>query len=133
MMRITSNRISADAGAHRAADPDVRSPEMMARVTSPYPTPEVQLQDMRAHLQAHEAIITAAKDAHTVLDIVLNAADPDEAIRALTDRYGFTDAQARAVTDVQVHRLTQSEVGHSERRRDQLGRSIAAREQELGA
>lgn len=105
----------------------------MAHVTGPYLTPEVELQDMRAHLHAHEAIITAAKDAHNVLDIVLNAADPDAARSALVDRYGFTEAQARAVTDVPVHRLTQSELGHSEGRCHQLGRAIAAREQELGA
>lgn len=88
---------------------------------------------MRAHLRAHEAILIASKDAHNVLDIVLKAADQDAARSALVDRYGFTEAQARAVTDIQVHRLTQSELAHTERRCHQLGRSIAAREQQVGA
>ena len=52
---------------------------LLDRVTSPYATPEVELQDMRSHLHCHEALLIAAQDAHTVLDIILNAADPDAA------------------------------------------------------
>lgn len=73
----------------------------------------------------------AAKDAHAVLDIVLNATDPVAAQRALADRYGFTDAQARAVTDAQFGRLTSSELDRIEQRRRQLGRRIEVLEQEL--
>lgn len=97
-------------------------------MTSPYPTPDAELQDMRAHLHAHEAIAIASKDAHNVLDVVLNAADSDAACRALIDRYGFTEAQARTVTDVQVHRLSQSGLAHTERRCLQLSRRITAGE-----
>lgn len=106
---------------------------MLDRVTSPYATPEVELQDMRSHLHCHEALLIAAQDAHTVLDIILNAADPDAAHSALVDRYGFTDAQARAVADVQFQRFTASGLDQIERRRHQLGRAVAALEQELGA
>ena len=102
-------------------------------MTSPYPTPEVELHDMRIHSRGYEAVLIAARDAHAVLDIVLNAADPAAARRAIADRYDFTDRQARAVMDVELHRLTASELERIQQRRRQLDRRIASLEQELSS
>lgn len=99
-------------------------------MTSPYPAPEVELQDMRTHLGVNEALLVAAKNAHAVLDILLGAHDPDAALRALIERYGFTHRQALAVIDVQMRHLTRSELDITEQRCRRLSRSVAARENE---
>ena len=99
-------------------------------MTSPFPTPAVELQDMRTHLSVNEARLAAAENAHAVLDILLRADDPDAALRALIERYCFTHRQALAVIDAQMRHLTRSELEITEHRCRRLSRSIAARENE---
>lgn len=52
---------------------------------------------VREQLLIYQALTVAADDAHTVLDAVVGASDPDAARRALELRYGFTETQAWAV------------------------------------
>lgn len=52
---------------------------------------------VREQLHIYQALTVAADDAHTVLDAVVGASDPDAARRALELRYGFTETQAWAV------------------------------------
>ncbi len=99
-------------------------------MTSPYATPEVELQDMRTQLGVNEALLVAAKNAHAVLDILLSAAYPNAALPVLIERYGFTHRQALAVIDAQMRDLTRSELDIAEQRCRRLGRSIAARANE---
>jgi DNA gyrase/topoisomerase IV subunit A len=93
------------------------------------PIQDVELQDAVHQADIYDAIAVAASDAHAVLDTVLGASDPDAARRALQDRYGFTAAQAWAVMDLQVRRLTSSDLRTFEERRRELAARIAVLEQ----
>lgn len=74
--------------------------------TYPESSPEDELRNARLQALIYQAIVTAANDAHAVLDLLLEAADPDDARQRLQDRYRFTEVQATAVLDVQFRRLT---------------------------
>lgn len=106
-------------------------------MTSDYPTyPELTADDKRRNallqMQIYEAIATVANDSHAVLDTVLNASDPDAARRALEDRYGFTETQARAVMDLQFGRLTSTDRHTFEQHRQELAARVAALDENLG-
>lgn len=94
--------------------------------------PEVELQDALRQLSIYEAIASAASDAHAVLDIVMNAPDPEAASRALSSRYGFTEVQAWAVMDIQFRRLTSVDRRKIEQHHLELSEHVAALERELG-
>ena len=94
--------------------------------------PEEDLQDALRQLHIYEAIATAASDAHAILDVMLTAADPEAANRALADRYDFTEVQAWGVMDVQFRRLTALDRGKIEQRRHELGKRVKDLEQQLG-
>jgi DNA gyrase subunit A len=98
----------------------------------PVRQPEIELQDALRQLHIYEAIATAASDAHAVLDIVLNAADPEAANRALIDRYAFSEVQAWAVMDVQFRRLTSADRRKIKQRHLELSEHVASLERELG-
>ena len=95
-------------------------------------SPEEDLQDVLRQVQIYEAIATAASDAHAALDIMLTAADPEAANRALVDRYAFTEVQAWAVMDVQFRRLTATDREKVEQRHHELGERVKDLERELG-
>ena len=88
---------------------------------------ETDLRMGRQQVLVYEAILVAADDAHAVLDVLLEATDPDAARAALQDRYGFTEVQAAAVLDLQLSRVTSSQ-----RQRIEQGlREVTARVAEL--
>jgi DNA gyrase subunit A len=95
-------------------------------------TAEDELRSVREQLEIYEAICVAAGDVHAVLDVVLGSSDPDVARRALELRYGFAEAQAWAVMEVQFRRMTQSDRQKIEQRRDELMSRLAALDAELG-
>jgi DNA gyrase subunit A len=88
-------------------------------------TPEVELKNALEQVQIYEAIATAANDAHAVLDIMLNASDPEAAHQALVDRYDFTDVQAWAVMEVQFRRLTSADRSKIKQRHLELQEWVA--------
>ena len=88
-------------------------------------TPEVELQNALRLVEIYEAIATAAADAHAVLDIMLNASDPEAAHQALVDRYDFTEVQAWAVMEVQFRRLTSADRSKIEQRHLELQEWVA--------
>lgn len=94
-------------------------------------TAEDELRSLREQLHIYEAIVVAADDAHAVLDVVLEASDPDDAHRALRRRYGFTDPQAWAVMEVQFRRMTALDRQKIADRRSELVARAAAVEAEL--
>lgn len=94
-------------------------------------TAEDELRSLRDQLHIYEAIVVAADDAHAVLDVVLEASDPDDAHRALRRRYGFTDPQAWAVMEVQFRRMTALDRQKIADRRSELVARAAAVEAEL--
>lgn len=59
-------------------------------------------------LRLAEAISDALADPHAILDVILRAADEDEAIALVKDRFRFDDVQARAVLNTQFRRATQA-------------------------
>ena len=90
-------------------------------------TAETDLRMGRQQVHVYEAVLVAAGDAHSVLDFLLAAADPDAARAALQDRYGFTEVQAAAVLDLQLSHVTSSQ-----RQRIEQGlREVTARVAEL--
>lgn len=102
-----------------------------------HPTyPENSLEDdlriARQQLHIYDAIVTAANDAHAVLDIVLEAADPDAAHRELRSRYGFSEVQAWAVLDVQFRRVTSVDRLKVEQRLHELEAHAAALAEQIG-
>ena len=109
----------------------------LTRMTSEDPTyPEFTDDDERRNalqqMRIYEAIVVAANDAHAVLDIVLNASAPDAACRALEDRYGFTETQARAVMDLQIRRLTSADRHTFEQHHQELSARVAVLDERLG-
>jgi DNA gyrase/topoisomerase IV subunit A len=93
---------------------------------------EEDLQDALRQVHIYEAIAIAASDAHSVLDVMLTAADPGAASRALMDRYAFTEVQAWAVTELQFRRMTATDRKKIEQRRHELGERVKDLEQQLG-
>ena len=94
--------------------------------------PEDDLQDVLRQVHIYDAIAVAASDAHAVLDVMLTAANPEAANRALVDRYAFTEVQAWAVMDVQFRRLTATDRKKIEQRHRELGQRVQDLEQQLG-
>jgi DNA gyrase/topoisomerase IV subunit A len=100
--------------------------------TYPESSTEDDLRMARQQVHIHDAIVTAANDAHAVLDILLDAADPDAARQALRERYGFSDVQASAVLDVQLARVTASQRQRIEQHLHEATARVTALERELG-
>lgn len=98
----------------------------------PESDPEADLQDVLRQVHIYEAIATAASDARAVLDVMLTAADPEAANRALVDRYAFTEVQAWAVMDVQFRRLTVTDRKKIEQRLHELRERVNDLERQLG-
>ncbi|WP_210650781.1 DNA gyrase subunit A [Nocardioides sp. SYSU D00065] len=94
--------------------------------------PEEDLQDALRQVHIYAAIAAAASDAHAILDVMLSAADPEAANRALVDRYAFTEVQAWAVMDLQFRRLTAMDRAKIEQRRHELGERVKDLERQLG-
>ena len=59
-----------------------------------------------ARLDALRAFEAVLRDPHALLDIVLNATDPDQAQARIAAEYGVSVAAATAVMDMQFRRLT---------------------------
>jgi DNA gyrase/topoisomerase IV subunit A len=98
----------------------------------PESDPEADLLDVLRQVHIYEAIATAANDARAVLDVMLTAADPQAANRALVERYAFTEVQAWAVMDVQFRRLTATDRKKIEQRLHELGERVKDLERQLG-
>lgn len=92
---------------------------------------DAQLRDASYELQIWEAVDVAANDAHGALDAVMRASDPDAASRALHQRYGFTEVQARAVLDMQFRRVTAIDREKIVQRRQELATRVKVLELEL--
>lgn len=76
-------------------------------------------------LHIYEAVVVAANDAHAVLDVILEASDPEAAHRALHRRYGFTEVHGWAVMEMQFRRMTAADRGKIAQRRDELATHVA--------
>jgi DNA gyrase subunit A len=65
-----------------------------------------ELEQLEEEISIYEALIRALEEPHETLDLLLAAADADEAMDALQTRFGFTSLQAHAVVDLQFRRST---------------------------
>lgn len=92
---------------------------------------EDELQSLRDQLHIYDAVAVAADQAHAVLDVMLEAADPDAAHRALRRRYGFTEPQAWAVIELQFRRITALDRQKIDQRRAEIAARAAVVEAEL--
>jgi DNA gyrase/topoisomerase IV subunit A len=95
-------------------------------------TAETDLRVGRQQVLIYEAVLVAAGDAHAVLDVLLDAADPDAAHAALRERYGFTEVQAFAVLDLQLSRVTSSQRQRIEQGLHEVRARVAELEEQLG-
>ena len=93
---------------------------------------EEVLQDVLRQVDIYEAVSIAASDAHAVLDVMLTAADPDAANRALMDRYAFSEVQAWAVIELQCRRMTAADRTKIEQRLDELGEQVRDLQRQRG-
>lgn len=53
-----------------------------------------EIESLRDSIAHFEAMLRVFEDPHTAFDIILNAEDTDEAQRALSEHFDFTEAQA---------------------------------------
>ena len=90
---------------------------------------DLDMTRQQAHI--YEAIVAASADAHAVLDVLLEAADPDDARSTLRERYGFSEVQASAVLDVQLRRLTSSDRQKIRGHLVEVDERVAALEEQL--
>jgi DNA gyrase subunit A len=65
-----------------------------------------ELRHANERLRVLKALARALEEPHLVLDLLLDAQDPDEAASALQDRFGLDEVQAGAILDMQNRRLT---------------------------
>ena len=101
------------------------------RTDPPRDAVQQDLDITRQQALIYEAIVAAAGDAHAVLDILLDAADPDDARRTLRERYGFSEVQASAVLDVQLRRLTSSDLQRIRGHLEEVVARVAVLEEQL--
>lgn len=140
-MRRQDTRISTGADELIAEDPDVKRALLrhlrrgtLSDMTNRDPEfgSEEVLQDVLRQLHIYEAVSIAASDAHAVLDVMLTAADPGAANRALMDRYGFSEVQAWAVIELQFRRMTAADRTKIEQRLDELGEQVRDLQRQRG-
>jgi DNA gyrase subunit A len=68
-----------------------------------------EVERAQQQLRVLEAVEAATNDAHRVLDLLWTASEPDEAVNAVIEAFGWSEVQARAVLDVAFRRVTQQE------------------------
>lgn len=69
--------------------------------------------------QVHEAVQAAVENAAQVLEVLYDSPDPDAALAALRERFGWDELQAQVVLNMQFMRVTRNEreaVAHRLRR-----------------
>lgn len=69
--------------------------------------------------KVHEAVQAAVENAAQVLEVLYDSPDPDAALIALRERFGWDELQAQVVLNMQFRRVTRSEreaVAHRLRR-----------------
>lgn len=60
----------------------------------------------RARLHILEGLLAVGRDPHSLVDVVLASTDEESAKKVLRERWGFSDAQAKAALDLQMRSLT---------------------------
>ena len=88
------------------------------------------IRQTREGLSLFEAIATAMRDPHGVLDVVLGSADAEAARHALGERFGLSEVQATAVLEMQFRRVTASDRERIDEERQRLARRLRSLETE---
>ncbi len=84
----------------------------------------VEVEQTRDSLRLYEALVTMMQHPHAVLDVLLQADDPDSANVALRER-GFDEVQAQAVMDAQFRRATARDRHRIEDRYREISEQLA--------
>lgn len=80
----------------------------------------VELQETRERIHVLDGLVRAMHEARAVLDVMLEAADIDEARSALRPRLGLDEIQANAVLGLQFRQATQLNRSKLEEHRQEL-------------
>jgi DNA gyrase subunit A len=65
-----------------------------------------EIRQTEEQLRIYDGLTRAMTEPHTVLEVLLQAEDPESASAALRDRFGFDPVQATAVLEMQFRRAT---------------------------
>lgn len=63
-----------------------------------------EIRQTEEQLRIYDGLTRAMTEPHTVLEVLLQAEDPESASAALRDRFGFDQVQATAVLEMQSRR-----------------------------
>jgi len=85
----------------------------------------VEVEQTRDIHRLYEALVTMMQHPHAVLDVLLQADDPDSATTALRERFGFDEVQAQAVMDLQFRRATARDRREIEDRHREISEQLA--------
>jgi len=83
-----------------------------------------EIRNAEERLHIFNALGEALSDPHEVLQLLMDADDPDLAGEALREKYGFDLVQAQAVLDSQFRRVTKRDLRRVLHGRDELAEHL---------
>src|SRR4051812_6133174 len=84
---------------------------------------EIRQTEEQPHV--YEALAALSKDAHAMLDVILEAEDSDQAVIPLQEQFALSRVQAAAVMKVQYRRANRAERTRIEARHQELVEHLA--------